>query len=80
MAESGAYCLHCQAQRLYRREEPNHILHAIITLFTCGLWAVVWIVASVVTHRPWLCTVCGLEWQPGNEAAASPAVAQPPTP
>lgn len=25
---------------------PNHVLHAILTLFTCFLWAVVWIVVS----------------------------------
>ncbi len=25
---------------------PNHILHAILTIFTCFLWAIVWIAVS----------------------------------
>lgn len=25
----------------------NHVLHAIITLFTCGIWGLVWIVLSI---------------------------------
>jgi hypothetical protein len=29
-----------------RASPPNHVLHAILTLFTCFLWAVVWIVVS----------------------------------
>jgi hypothetical protein len=26
---------------------PNHTLHAIVTLFTCGLWGIVWIVIAL---------------------------------
>jgi hypothetical protein len=25
----------------------NHVLHAIITIFTCGLWAIVWIILAI---------------------------------
>ncbi len=28
----------------------NHVLHAIITIFTCGVWAIVWIVLAL-TYR-----------------------------
>ncbi len=28
----------------------NHVLHAIITFFTCGLWGIVWLILTL-THR-----------------------------
>jgi hypothetical protein len=32
-------------------EKPvNHVLHAIITFFTCGLWGIVWLILTL-THR-----------------------------
>lgn len=27
-------------------QRPNHTLHAILTLFTCGFWGIVWIVIA----------------------------------
>ena len=30
---------------------PNHVLHAIITIFSCGLWAVVWIIEASTTKE-----------------------------
>ena len=33
-----------------RRPEPrrpNHILHLLLTMFTCGLWAVFWILLTI---------------------------------
>jgi hypothetical protein len=32
---------------LVHGERPNHVLHAIITFFTCGLWGIVWIVIAL---------------------------------
>ena len=29
----------------------NHVLHAIISIFTCGLWAVVWIILALTRKR-----------------------------
>jgi hypothetical protein len=43
---------------LIQRSVPNHLIHAIVTLFTCGFWVFVWIVASL-RHSPWRCTFCG---------------------
>jgi hypothetical protein len=28
---------------LVRGHRPNHVLHALLTIFTLGLWAIVWI-------------------------------------
>ena len=65
--EWGAYCTHCAADRLFRRTRsaPNHLLHAFLTVFTCLLWGIVWlVVASSPTLGPWRCTVCGNIYQP----------------
>jgi len=29
----------------------NHVLHALITIFTCGLWAIVWIIMAMIQKR-----------------------------
>lgn len=29
----------------------NHVLHAVVSIFTCGLWAIVWIVLSMTQRR-----------------------------
>ncbi len=58
--EWQTYCPSCQALRLGRREMPNHLLHFIITFFTCGLWGFVWFVLWLVSiWQPYVCTVCG---------------------
>ncbi len=31
-------------------QHVNHVLHAIISIFTCGLWVIVWAVIGM-THR-----------------------------
>lgn len=28
---------------------PNHALHAVVSLFTCGLWLPVWLVIAVIS-------------------------------
>lgn len=41
MAEHGLLCATCTRQTLHRREEPSHVLWAILTLFSCGeFWSV----------------------------------------
>lgn len=29
----------------------NHVLHGIISIFTCGLWAIVWIILALTQRR-----------------------------
>lgn len=60
--ETGRYCPRCNDQVLARRVAPTHIVHAVVTMFTFGLWALVWIDLSMrAKHKPWLCTRCGSE-------------------
>lgn len=55
--QSSQHCAACGRPTLHQRNAPSHILHAIITLFTFGLWVVVWILACF--RGPWRCQVCG---------------------
>lgn len=32
-------------------KQPNHVLHAILTLGTCLLWGIVWIIIGVTTKE-----------------------------
>jgi hypothetical protein len=32
---------------LVKGQPVNHVLHAIITIFSCGLWGIVWIALAV---------------------------------
>lgn len=60
MAERGLPCESCGRQTLHKRREPNHILWAILTLFSCGFFAIVWIIDSATSQNaPWLCMTCG---------------------
>lgn len=35
-------------QPVYVAAGPNHALHAVLTLFTCGMWLPIWIIVAIV--------------------------------
>lgn len=35
---------------IYIQRRVTHVLHGLVTFFTCGLWALVWIILSM-THK-----------------------------
>lgn len=58
----GAYCRHCGKYTMHVRtvHQANHVLHALLTLFLCGLWLPVWIVAALLAPSDyWRCSQCG---------------------
>lgn len=57
--EQGGYCDHCQRHVLGRRNGINHILHLLISLFTCGLWVIPWFFASMTFKAQFACPNCG---------------------
>ena len=58
--EWETYCPQCRRVVLGRRDKPNHILHFLITFFTCGLWAIVWIYLGIFAEsKPFRCPTCG---------------------
>lgn len=57
--QSQRHCHTCQRPVLATRAKPNHLLHFIITFFTCGLWGLVWIFIVIFDRGPWHCQYCG---------------------
>jgi hypothetical protein len=61
--------------------ECNHVLHAILTLFFCGLWFPVWIISAMNTYvGPWVCSQCGTTGggvNPFGEPQPPPVVEKP---
>lgn len=74
--EWQTYCPTCQRNVLGRRETPNHILHFLITVLTCGLWIFVWgLIVLNAGGQPYRCAICGT---PGvNQSAAAPRTPRP---
>jgi hypothetical protein len=58
LATGRGYCDHCQAHRPLVRNAPSHLLHAVVTLFLCGLWLPAWLLAAILVE-PWRCAQCG---------------------
>jgi hypothetical protein len=53
-------CAYCQRPVLGRREGVNHVLHAIISIFSCGLWLIVWLVLVLSDpSNEYACPNCG---------------------
>jgi hypothetical protein len=89
MAEDtrGLYCVTCGKQTLHRRMGGvNHVLHAILTIFTCFLWGIVWVILAISANQgglaAYLCATCGTSFDgPRAEAhylAHHPAPPKPP--
>lgn len=36
------YCPSCDTTVPIKRKKPRHVLHAVLSLFTGGLWLIVW--------------------------------------
>ena len=54
------FCPSCQKLTMGSRQTPNHLLHFIVTFFTCGLWVIPWVIITVTTSSaPYLCNICG---------------------
>ncbi len=52
------FCRHCNKRTEIYRKSCNHVVHAILSLFTLGIWLIVWI-GSAIRFGGWKCTACG---------------------
>jgi len=60
-------CARCGRHTLHQcvvPDPPNHILHFLITVFTCGLWSIVWGLQMISYQMrratsQYLCQTCG---------------------
>lgn len=60
MQQTTQFCQQCQRQTLHARNSPNHLIHALCTLFLCGFWAPIWILVSLSSSsQPFRCQSCG---------------------
>jgi hypothetical protein len=72
------YCGYCRQARLFRRTTVNHVLHLILTIFTCGLfWTPIWIIFTLFGKGPWMCAMCG---QPPGKSPKGSKIPNPPLP
>jgi hypothetical protein len=46
MATIQKHCSTCGQPRPFEKKEPNHILHFLISVFTCGGWVIIWLFLS----------------------------------
>jgi len=54
------HCPICQAPRLFTKPGLNNLIHALVTIFTCGLWLFIWLIVALINSRaPYRCTNCG---------------------
>lgn len=58
MQSASGFCKVCNMRRLIQRPGTNHILHLLMTVLTCGFWAIIWLLSSVKIGG-WRCSVCG---------------------
>lgn len=66
MAEhSSGFCKTCNAQRAIIRSTPSHVLHFLITIFTCGFWIIPWGLMTIFPDA-FRCTVCGTKAKGGG--------------
>lgn len=57
--QTGKFCAHCNKNTMATGTTPNHVLHLILTLFTVGLWLIVWVLVAAGKIGGYRCTQCG---------------------
>lgn len=58
--EWQTYCPQCKKVVLGRRDAPNHLLHFLVGIFTCGLWWIAWLFIVIAhSNNPFRCPICG---------------------
>lgn len=65
MDQTSRFCSVCQKRTLWARPGTNHLLHLLVTLFLCGFWLPVWILASIKIGG-WKCQSCGYKGSFGS--------------
>jgi hypothetical protein len=51
------WCPRCEMRVKALRQQPNHILHLLLSLLTLGFWVLAWLLVSM--NRDWRCSECG---------------------
>jgi hypothetical protein len=57
---SQSFCSHCGKYVPVSKNTPNHTLHFLVSLFSCGLWVIPWVLISAFNgSAKWRCNHCG---------------------
>jgi hypothetical protein len=60
IVQTQKYCRRCGRDRLFVKPGVNHLLHLVVTLFMCGLWIPIWILAALSNKSARArCSQCG---------------------
>lgn len=58
MEQISKYCRYCKQHTIHQRQGVNHILHLLITVLTCGLWVIIWVLLIWFNIGGWHCRKC----------------------
>jgi hypothetical protein len=61
MARQSIYCRYCERNKMHERQDVNHVLHLLLSVFCCAFWPFFWFGAVAINtwFDPWLCVDCG---------------------
>lgn len=78
------YCPQCESEQKCLGDQPNHLLHFLLSLVTFGAWLLVWFFIALGAGERWHCDTCGARIPQGGKAPRRKAAAgpkdTPPTP
>jgi hypothetical protein len=69
-------CPSCDAVMPHNQPAPNHVVHALVSIFLIGLWIPVWILIAIGSGKdPATCVKCGTRRLPTGPAVSLGTVA-----
>lgn len=75
MRQLQLQCGKCDAILPHNQATPNHVVHALVSLFVLGLWIPVWIVIAFGSGKaPATCIKCSNVRAPTGPATIAPPV------
>jgi hypothetical protein len=54
-----SYCDNCGKETIFVENRRNHILHAILSIFTAGFWLIIWLCLIIFKDKKTQCKTCG---------------------
>ena len=58
---NGHYCNFCEQPRPFESGKANHVVHLLLSIFTNGLWLLVWFLCAFSAASRHRCMFCGEE-------------------
>lgn len=77
VAYSPRFCGHCRNVTRHVQNTPNHILHALLSLLTWGIWLIPWLYVVIRQDAaPVICQMCGATYSVEFEQQGRALLAQ----